>query len=98
VRLAVCVVEPVWLAEIVIEPGARVVAVKLPVVAPAAMVIVAGTVTTVMPLLKRFTTNPLAGAGPVMDTVPVDRAGFMTVVGLRVMVESVGGFTVRDPL
>jgi hypothetical protein len=98
VRLAVCVVEPVWLAEIVIEPGARVVTVKLPVVAPAAMVIVAGTVTTVMSLLKRFTTNPLAGAGPVMVTVPVDGAGFMTVVGLRVMVESVGGFTVRDPL
>jgi hypothetical protein len=78
--------------------GARVVTVKLPEVWPAAIVIVAGTVPTVMSLLERLTTNPAAGAAPVIVTVPVDGAGDTTVVGLRLRLESVGGLTVRAAL
>ena len=78
-RLAVCVVEPARLAEIVILPGggavARVVIVNVPVVEPATTVIVAGTVPTDVSLLERLTTIPPAGAGPVSVTVPIDVAG-----------------------
>ena len=77
--MAVRVVEPVLLAEIVIVPGAgaaaRVVTVKVPEVAPAAMVIVAGTVPTDVLLLERLTTYAVAGAAPEIVTVPVDEAG-----------------------
>lgn len=102
VKFADCVVEPVWLAEIVIVPGggavAKVVTVKVPEVAPAAMVIVAGTVPTAVLVLERLTLNPPVGAGPEILTVPVDEAGCVTVAGLRVRLDSVGGFTVRVAL
>ena len=95
-------VEPVLLAVILIlpDPGAaaRVVTVKVPEVEPAVMVIVAGTVPTEVLLLERLTTNPSAGAGPEIVTVPVDGSGCVTVVGLSVRLESVGGFTVRVAL
>lgn len=70
----------------------------MPVVEPAATVIVAGTVPTDVLLLERFTTIPPAGAAPVSVTVPVDDAGCVTVVGFRVKLNSVGGFTVRVAL
>ena len=84
-------------------PGAAalVVTVNVPEVEPAAMVIVAGTVPTEVLLLERLTTNPPAGATPVMVTVPVDvlfGATCPTVAGLSVKPESVGGFTVSVAL
>lgn len=96
--MAVRVVEPVLLADIVVVPAAKVVTVKVPEVWPAAMVNVAGTVPAAVLLLDRLTTNPAVGAAPEIVTVPVDGAGCVTLVGLSVRLESVGGVTVRVAL
>ena len=100
--MAFRVVEPVWLAEIVMVPApgaaARVVTVKVPVVEPAATVIVAGTVPTAVLLLNRLTANPPVGAAPEIVTVPVEEAGCVTLVGLSASFDIVGGFTVRVAL
>jgi hypothetical protein len=91
------VVEPALLAEIVIcwFPGAvaRVVTVNCTEVVPADTVAVAGTVPTVALLLVSVTTNPPVGAAPVIVMVPVGEAGCVTVVGFKVRIERVGGFT-----
>lgn len=79
-------------------PAAIVVTVNCTDVAPAATVAVEGTVADDVLLLDRFTTNPPVGAAPEIVTVPVDDAGCVTVVGLSVRLESVGGFTVRVAL
>jgi hypothetical protein len=49
-------------------------------------------------LLKRLTTNPPVGAAPEIVTVAIDVAGYITVDGLSVRFESVGGFSVSVAL
>lgn len=73
---------------------------KVAVVAPAAMVTLAGTRATLVLLLERATCAPPAGAGAVRATVPVDDCvPPTTVAGLRVSEESVavGGGGVTPP-
>jgi hypothetical protein len=76
-----------------------VVTVNVAVVALAGTVTVAGTCAALVLLLERVTTAPLAGAGPVSLTVPVDEAAPITDVGLSVralpLPVSVGGVTVK---
>ena len=55
--------------------------VKVPLVTPCAMVMVAGTVATVTSLLDRETLAPPLGAGPLSVTVPVDVTPPETLVG-----------------
>jgi hypothetical protein len=86
------------LPEIVDVPATTDVTVNFTEVAPAGTVVVDGTVATDGLLLERLTTNPPVGAGPEIVTVPVDEAGCLTVAGLSVRLESVGGFTVRVAL
>ena len=90
------------LAVIVIFPlpgaAAKVVTVKLTEVWPASTVTVAGTVATVESLLDRLTTKSPVGAAPEIVMVPVEVAGCITVDGLSVRLESVGGFTVNVAL
>jgi hypothetical protein len=92
------VVEPVRLAEIVDVPCATVATAKLTDVAPVGTIVVGGTVATDGLLLERVTTNPPLGAAPEIVTVPVEEAGCVTVAGLSVRLESVGGFTVSVAL
>ena len=61
-----------------------VVTVKVAVVALAATVTLAGTCAAAVLLLKRFTTAPAAGAGPLIVTVPVAEVPPTTDDGLRV--------------
>jgi hypothetical protein len=96
--LAFLVVEPVRLAEIVDVPANTDVTVNFTDVAPAGTVSVDGTVATDGLLLERLTTTPPVGAAPEIVTVPVDEAGCLTVAGLSVRLESVGGLTVRVAL
>ena len=72
-----------------------VLAVKFAVVALAATVTLAGTVATVVSLLVRLTTAPLAGAGPLSVTVAVDEFPPTTELGLRARELGTGAFTVR---
>jgi hypothetical protein len=53
-----------------------------------------GTVATDELLLERETTAPPLGAGPSRVSVPVERFPPVTVVGLRLSEESIGGATV----
>ena len=62
---------------------APVVTVKFALVAPAAMVTLAGTAATEL-LLESETTAPPAGAGPFRATVPVDGDPPVTLVGFNV--------------
>ena len=57
-------------------------------VAPAAIVTLAGTRATVVLLLESATCAPPAGAGPLNVTVPVDELPPTTLVGFSVSVES----------
>jgi len=57
-------------------------------VAPAAIVTLAGTLATVVLLLESATCAPPAGAGPLSVTVPVDELPPTTLVGFSVSVES----------
>jgi hypothetical protein len=65
------------------------------VVAFAATVTFVGTLAAPGLLLDRFTTAPLAGAGPVKITVPVDEVPPITVVGFSVKELSEGAVTVK---
>ena len=65
------------------------------VLAPAATRTLAGTVAAAVLLLERVTVAPPVGAEAVSVTVPVDVPPPITVVGLRVRADNVGGFTVR---
>ncbi len=84
---------PVMVA-VVAEDTALVVIVKVPVVAPAAMVTEAGTVALVE-LLDRVTTRPPVGAAEPMVAVPVLEAPPATLVGETVMLVRAGGVMVR---
>jgi hypothetical protein len=64
--------------------------VNVALVAPAATVTLAGTVAADA-LLERDTTAPLLGAGPLRVTVPVEEEPPVTLLGLSVIEESVGG-------
>jgi len=76
---------------------ALVLTVKVPLVAPAATVMLAGTVAAVL-LLESVTWAPPAGAGPFRVTVPVEEVPPVTLAGLRVNDEGIGGTTVSEAL
>jgi hypothetical protein len=67
---------------------ALVATVNAALVAPAAIVTLAGTLATVVLLLESATCAPPAGAGPLSVTVPVDELPPTTLVGFSVSVES----------
>jgi len=70
--------------------------VKPALVAPAVTVTLAGTVAIAVLLLESATVAPPVGAGVVRVTVPVEGVPPVTLAGLRLTEESVGGgFTVR---
>jgi hypothetical protein len=70
--------------------------VKVPLVAPAGILTLAGTVAEEVRLLARVTTEPPAGAGPESSTVPVEELPPVTVLGASVTDKGVGdGTTVR---
>jgi hypothetical protein len=89
-------------AEIVTEVEKRTVdvfTVKVALVAPAATVTLEGTLATPVLLLESVTWAPLAGAGPLSVTVPVEELPPVTVEGLSVSEERVGsddGVTVSE--
>ena len=78
----------------VLAPTVEVVAVNVPVVAPAATVTEAGTVTAALPE-ERATTRPPAGAALVIVTVPVELTPPATVAGLKDSALITGAVTVR---
>jgi hypothetical protein len=65
--------------------------VKVAVMAPAGTVTLAGTVAAAVLLLDSVTGAPPAGAGPLSVTVPVEELPPVTLAGLRLSEESVGG-------
>src|SRR5258708_27535831 len=67
---------------------ALVATVNAALVAPAAIVTLAGTLAAVVLLLESATCAPPAGAGPLNVTVPVDEPPPTTLVGFSVSVES----------
>jgi hypothetical protein len=75
-------------------PTALVVAVNVADVWPAATVTLAGTATTPMSALDSVTTAPLAGAGSLIVTVPVEVFPPRTGEGLKVSEVGTGGVTV----
>src|SRR5437899_543112 len=76
--------------EVVVDTG-LVLTVKVALVALPGTVTLAGTVATLVLLLERATTAPPLGAGPLSVTVPVEELPPVTLVGLRLSDESVGG-------
>src|SRR5208282_5999726 len=77
---------------------ASVVTLKLPLLAPAAIMRVAGTVAALVLLLVRLTFNPDAGAGPLRVTVPTELLPPVSELGLNEKDVSEAGLTVKDPL
>jgi len=72
-----------------------VVTVNVAVVAFGATVTLAGTLAAPVLLLDRLTTAPLAGAGPVKVTVPVEVVPPITVVGFRLTEVRTAAVTVK---
>ena len=70
---------------------ALVLTVNVALVAPAATVTLDGTLAAVVLLLESPTVAPPAGAGPLSVTVPVEEFPPVTLVGLTVNEEGVGG-------
>ena len=66
---------------LVLAVTATVVTLKVTLVAPAATVTLAGTLAAAVLLLVRVTSAPPVGAAAVRDTVPVEAAGPITLVG-----------------
>src|SRR5437879_13448751 len=79
--------------EFVVGTG-LVLTVKVALVALPGTVTLAGTLATPGLLLDRLTTAPPLGAGPLSVTVPVEELPPVTLVGLRLSDESVGGLGV----
>src|SRR5712691_2932450 len=75
------------------EPTGLVLTVKDAVVPPVGTVTLAGTVAAPGLLLDRLTTAPPLGAGALSVTVPFEELPPVTLDGLRVSAESVGGLT-----
>jgi hypothetical protein len=75
-----------------------VVTMKAAVVAPAETVTLPldGTAATLGLLLESITCAPPLGAGPFRVTVPVEELPPVTVVGLRLSEERIGGITVSE--
>lgn len=96
VRVAVVVAVPIVAVIVVgVEAATEVVVIaNLAVVAPAAIDVLDGTVTTLV-LADNAMTIPLAGAGPLIDTVPVDPAPPMTTAGETVNPVITGGVIVK---
>jgi hypothetical protein len=92
---------PLYEAEIVAVVGKTTIdvfTVKVTLVAPGGTVTLAGTVAAVL-LLESVTGAPAAGAGPFSVTVPVEfptSGPPITLVGLRVSEERIGGMTVSE--
>jgi len=87
-----------YVPEIVTAPEAQAVVdtVKFALAAPAVSVTLAGTVAIAVLLLESATVAPPVGTGVVRVTVPVEGVPPVTLAGLRLTEESVGGgFTVR---
>jgi hypothetical protein len=81
---------------VVAELTPLVVTVNVALVAPAATVTLTGVVAEVLSS-ERVTTAPPVGAGPLKVAVPVVLLPPVTLVGLKVTVESTGGIIVREP-
>src|SRR5437016_14574248 len=81
--------------EVVVDTG-LVLTVKVALVALPGTVTLAGTLATPGLLLDRLTTAPPLGAGALSVTVPVEELPPVTLVGLRLSAESVGGAGVRE--
>src|SRR5438093_13201911 len=73
------------------EPTGVVLTVKVALVLPAGTVTLAGTVAAPVLLLDKLTTAPPLGAGALSVTVPVEELPPVTLDGLRLSDESVGG-------
>ena len=77
-------------------PTGLVLTVKVAVVAPLGTVTPAGTVAALVLLLESETSAPPLGAGPLSVTVPVEELPPVTLVGLTLSVEGIGGITVSE--
>jgi hypothetical protein len=100
VRVAVEAAPPLTEAPIELVATAastREVAVNVPLWAPAATVIVAGTVAAEVLLEVKLIVRPPVGAGLLIVTVPVELVPPATEVGLRLSPETVGAVTVKFP-
>ena len=78
------------------EPTGLVLTGKVAVVPPAGTVTLAGTLATPGLVLESDTTVPPLGAGALSVAVPVEELPPVTLDGLRVSAESVGGVTVSE--
>ena len=83
------------IADVVVVATVRVVTVNVPLVAPAAIVVVAGTVAADVLPDERLTVRPPEGAAELIVIVPVEGRLPKTVVGFNVRFVIVGPFTVR---
>ena len=78
------------------EPTGLVLTGKVAVVPPAGTVTLAGTLATPGLVLESDTTVPPLGAGALSVAVPVEELPPVTLDGLRLREESVGGVTVSE--
>ncbi len=82
----------------VLAATGSVVALKVPVVAPPAMLKLAGTVAAATLLLIKVTVRPVGGAGPLKTNVPTEPTPPVTEAGVNVSDVITAGLTVSVPL
>ena len=82
--------------EVEVATALLVLRLKLALVPPAGTVTLAGTVAAAVLLLESVTCAPPAGAGAFSVTVPVEGLPPVTLVGLTVSEETIGGITVSE--